>query len=103
MLKKARRALRNCVTRHKGIHRRKVANTAVRCGLARQEGEALAMLAKGHDLSLQQPARQKPPISPTMCELSGGCVVSAVRKILLPIKIFLPHCHSIPPLTSHIA
>ena len=66
MLMKARRALRNCVSRHKGIHRRKLANTAVRCGDARQEGEALAALAKGHDLSLQQSASQKPPISPTI-------------------------------------
>jgi hypothetical protein len=41
-------------------------NTAVRCGDARQEGEALAALAKGHDLSLQQSASQKPPISPTI-------------------------------------
>ncbi len=65
MLKKARHALCNCVTRHKGIHRRKLTNTAVRCGNAKQ-GEALAALAKGHDLSLQQPARQKPPISPTI-------------------------------------
>jgi hypothetical protein len=66
MLKKTLRALRNCVTRHKGIHRHKLAHTAVRCGDAKQEGEALAALAKGHDLSLQQPARQKPPISPTI-------------------------------------
>ena len=35
--------------------------------------------------------------------LVGGCVDSAVRKILLPRKIFLPHCHTTPPLTSHIA
>ncbi len=44
----------------------KLANTAVQCGDAKQEGEASAALAKGHDLSLQQPARQKPPRRPTI-------------------------------------
>ncbi len=38
-----------------------------------------------------------------MCEVKGGCVDSAVRKFVLPRKLFLPHCHSNPPLTWHLA
>ncbi len=65
-LRRARFKLRNCISKHKGIYRRKLANTAVRCGDAKQEGDALLILAKGHDLSLRQPARAKAPVSPTI-------------------------------------
>ncbi len=62
----ARRALRNCISKHKNIYRQKLANIAVRSGDAKKEGEALEILARGSDLSLQPPPRAKSAIDPTI-------------------------------------
>jgi hypothetical protein len=54
------------VSKYKGHYRCRLAKTAVRCGEAKKESDALLVLAKGLDLSLEQPARAKAPVGPTI-------------------------------------